>query len=309
MTAEDLDTLGSTPRQMGLGRTDDVTVIDVDVTSCPVIQENMRKRKGFLPDKMLYNIGLDAASTDLVCLSPPDVVFRSSDAAMFESQLAVVAETDEIRRTGEVGNEKMREQEGEEERKGEGGEERETREKEARMPKALIIPVYYASARAHIYNKNSSSSMINDALAGGRHMGLGTDSMHPENDSPSPSPSLSPPPPPIGVQSATVTAVSAAHHGYDDPNPFPFPSPSTPCGDQQSTKLLKAYISTPDGQRIDDLNELSRVPFNAQVSFHFSLSRLLLFFSSSFLPFIPILQYSISQHYLLLHLYFVLHPL
>lgn len=88
MTAEDHDTPSNTPRHMGLGRAD-VTVIDVDVTSCPVIEEIMQKGQGFIPDKMLYNIGLDAASTDLVCVSPPDVVFSLSDAAVFEGQLAV----------------------------------------------------------------------------------------------------------------------------------------------------------------------------------------------------------------------------
>ena len=102
----------------------------------------------------------------------------------------------------------------------------------------------------------------------------------------------------------TVTAVSAAHHGYDDPIPFPFPSPSTPCGDQQSTKLLKTYIGTSDGHRIDDLNDLSRVPFNAQVSFHLSLSRLHLFYFSS-------IHSNTEVFYLraLSSLYFVYHPL
>ena len=128
-------------------------------------------------------------------------------------------------------------------------------------------------------------------------MGEGIDSIHPENDSPSP-------PPPIGVQSATVTAVSAAHHGYDDPIPFPFPSPSTPCGDQQSTKLLKTYMGTSDGHRIDDLNDLSRVPFNAQVSFHLSLSRLHLFYFSSIHSNTEVFYLrALSYHY------FVYHPL
>ena len=286
MTAEDRDTLGNTPRQTGLYRTD-VTVIDVDVTSCPIIEENMRKGKGFLSDKMLYNIGLDAASTDLVCVSPHDVVFKLSDAAVFEGQLAV-AETEEIRKTGEEEKEKIREKEGGEERK-----------EEVRVPKAIIIPVYYASAsaRTHIHKKNSSSSssMISDALAGGRHVGGRMASTHPESSSPSNT----------DVQSATVTvtAVSAAHHGYEDHIPFPFPSLSTPCGDQQSSKLLKAYIGTSDGHRIDDV---SRVPFNAQVGVNY---RSLGGFFSSFLLFIPTLKHFIEEHHLPLILCFVYHPL
>lgn len=40
-----------------------------------------------MPDNMLLNMGLDAASTNLVCISPPNVIFDPSAAGMLESQL------------------------------------------------------------------------------------------------------------------------------------------------------------------------------------------------------------------------------
>ena len=94
-------------------RRSDLTVIDVHVGSCEII------KRGFLPDKMLYNIGLDAASTDLVCVSPSNVVFGRSDAAMFEDQL-----------TGRVMTERKKSEDEEEIEKKREGEEREGRREE-----------------------------------------------------------------------------------------------------------------------------------------------------------------------------------
>ena len=54
---------------------------------------------------------------------------------------------------------------------------------------------------------------------------------------------------------------SAAPHGA----PLPFPSLTTPCGKQQSTKLLKAYIGTSSQPPSANLGGLEKVSFNAQV--------------------------------------------
>ena len=267
VTGEDHNTSSNSLRQTGR---DDLTVIDVEVGSCSVIEANIKQ--GFLPDNVLYNIGLDAASTDLVCVSPSDVVFGLSDAAMFEGQFAMrkgiekkknreVEKQREYKGEGEDREEEgRREEEGEGEGEGEGEEQVEGSGGD-HAPKAFIIPVYYA--RAHHRHENSSRS--SDAL-GHQDGEEGVQSSQQERDSQSN----------IDTQSVRVS-VSAAHNSP----PIPFPSPTTPCGEQQSPKLLKAYIGTSDRSRLDGPEGLSRVPFNAQVLLPSPSSSFLLFFFSS----------------------------
>ena len=228
VTAKDRGSMRDYRRQTGRR---DLTIIDVEVGTCSVIEENIKQ--GFLPDKMLYNIGLDAASTDLVCVSPSDVVFRLSDAGVFAGQLAV-GEMKEKRKNTEV------EKKGEEETEEEGGE-------VFHAPKALIVPVYYP--RTHQRNQNSTESKSSKTLKG-QHSDKGKDTMRQENISPSKADSQS--------VAATVTAGQRGH-------PIPFPSPTAPCGEQQSSKLMKAYIGPSDQQNLDDPEGLIKVSFNAKV--------------------------------------------
>jgi hypothetical protein len=236
----------------------DLTVIDVNIVSCAIIKENVKE--GFLPDKMLYNIGLDAASTNLVCVSPSTVVFERSDAAMFEGQLALTEikerrrseDKEEVERKGEEEVQKQKQRERERQRQGQRGDE-EVEEEGDYTPRALIVPVYHTSTHQH--NKN-----ITNALKTLRSQSLkdGINSTQLEAESPSE----------LRLQTAAETVTvpmpvlsSAAPHSA----PLPFPSITTQCGEQQSTKLLKAYKGTPDQPSLVDPGGLEKVSFNAQV--------------------------------------------
>lgn len=251
----------------------DLTVIDVNIVSCAIITDNIKR--GFLPDKMLYNIGLDAASTYLVCVSPSNVVFGNSDAAMFESQLEIrnieerkkSEDKEEVERKGEEeeGMEGHREEGNRGEKKGEEDEE----EEGVYTPRALIVPVYYTSTHQRNENTNNTSKTFSS-----QNLETGTNSVQREDDSLSE----------LRTQSAAVTVPttvrsSAAPHSA----PLPFPSLTT-CGEQQSTKLLKAYTGTSDQPPLRDPEGLEKVSFNAQVM---PLSSLLLqsqiYFITSFL--------------------------
>ena len=76
----------------------DVTIIEIDLRQYQ--QENLQNNanvffnrgkiaRPVLPDHTLYNIGLDAAPTDLVCVSPPGMLFYPNDALSFQRQLTV----------------------------------------------------------------------------------------------------------------------------------------------------------------------------------------------------------------------------
>jgi hypothetical protein len=92
---------------------EDLTVIEVTTRSCAGVQDRALNGSSTapVPDNMLYNIGLDSAATDLVCLSPSNAIFRPSDALMFENQL---------KREGTMKK---------------GGDE---------LPTALVVPLYYS---------------------------------------------------------------------------------------------------------------------------------------------------------------------
>jgi hypothetical protein len=91
---------------------EDLTVIEVTTRSCAGVQDRALNgsRIAPVPDNMLYNIGLDSAATDLVCLSPSNAIFHPSDAPIFEKQL---------KREGIMKK---------------GGDE---------LPTALVVPLYY----------------------------------------------------------------------------------------------------------------------------------------------------------------------
>ena len=92
---------------------DNLTVIEVTTGSCAGVHKSTSNGSSVtpVPDNMLYNIGLDSAATDLVCLSPSNAIFHPSDAAIYESQL-----------------------------KGKGG----TKRRGDELPIALVVPLYYA---------------------------------------------------------------------------------------------------------------------------------------------------------------------
>lgn len=249
-----------------------MTVIDVNIGSCVIIKDDVKR--GFLPDKMLYNIGLDAAFTDLVCVSPSNVVFGMSDAAMFEGQLAIKErkerknsedkeeEEEETKGRTKEGNRGMKKGEEEAQRQ-RRGQEQEQRQREDEVdeeegiytPRALIVPVYYTSTHQHNENTNNTYKALRSQI-----LKNGINSVQREEESPSV----------LRTQSAAVTDTmpmpmtvlsSTAPHSA----PLPFPSLTT-CGQQQSTKLLKACTGTSDQPPLRDPGGLEKVSFNAQVT-------------------------------------------
>lgn len=70
---------------------ENLTVIEVATQSCAGVEGRVSNESSIapapVPDNMLYNIGLDSAGTDLVCLSPSNAIFHPSDALIFENQL------------------------------------------------------------------------------------------------------------------------------------------------------------------------------------------------------------------------------
>ena len=252
----------------------DLSVIDVNIGSCAIIKDN--KNRGFLPDKMLYNIGLDATSTDLVCVSPSNVVFGMSDAGMFEKKLELRGmkerkkseDTEVVERKEEEEKEEMKgrtkegnkgEEKGEEEvqkqRQKQGQrqlEDEEEKEEGVYTPRALIVPVYYTSA--HENTTNTYKTLQSQNLKNG------ISSVQPEDEST----------PVLMTQSAAVTVpviMPMTVLSSTDPRsaPLPFPLHTTQCGQEQSTKLLKAYIGTSDQPTPRDPGGLEKVSFNAQV--------------------------------------------
>ena len=77
-----------------------------------------------LPDHTLYNIGLDAAPTDLVCVSPPGMLFYPNDALSFQRQLTV---TGSGSRWGGL---------------------------ESKLPIAIVIPVFAQAKTLTVHEKN-----------------------------------------------------------------------------------------------------------------------------------------------------------
>jgi len=72
-------------------RRNDTTVVWVDLRPCqhaargPFAEQQLSAP--VLPDNALYNIGLDVAATDLVCLAPPGLVFQADAAPALRRQL------------------------------------------------------------------------------------------------------------------------------------------------------------------------------------------------------------------------------
>lgn len=59
----------------------DVTVIEVDMDSCAEKMNLISPEAPVLPDNVLFNVGLDASPTDLVCISPGGLIFESNPLA------------------------------------------------------------------------------------------------------------------------------------------------------------------------------------------------------------------------------------
>jgi hypothetical protein len=66
----------------------DLTVVEVDISDCMGKGMNMISPEApVLPDKTLYNIGVDIALTDIVCIAPAGLLFDPEDGPIFERQL------------------------------------------------------------------------------------------------------------------------------------------------------------------------------------------------------------------------------
>jgi hypothetical protein len=130
-----------------------LTVIEVTTRSCAGVQDRSLNGSNItpVPDNMLYNIGLDSAATDLVCLSPSNVIFHPSDALIFENQL----KTEGTMKKG--GNE---------------------------LPTALVVPLYYAlQGRKPSAGVGDSNSTDNSGSCGSVGMVTqrgGVSPLHPE---------------------------------------------------------------------------------------------------------------------------------
>lgn len=114
-----------------------LTVIEVTMRPCKDTQEHKSNGLHVVPDNTMYNIGLDSAATDLVCLSPPSAIFQPLDSIIFESQLrghtAILDKIDEL-------------------------------------PTALVVPLYYALQGRKVHS-TGDSHRNSTANSGGRLRG------------------------------------------------------------------------------------------------------------------------------------------
>lgn len=85
LSRDNKKSIGAEDTQLPSKAYDNLTIIEVNVAPCS--SEAKVKGGNTVPDNTLFNMGLDAASTNLVCISPPNVIFDPSAAGMLESQL------------------------------------------------------------------------------------------------------------------------------------------------------------------------------------------------------------------------------
>ena len=133
---------------------DNLTILEVNIAPCTTEKRNA------IQDNMLLNMGLDVASTNLVCVSPSDVIFHPAAAGLLESHLL--------------------------------------KKRISELPYTLVVPVYYTTSRkddveeisvinisdVSAVNSSSSSSTYNNSSGVKRRDVNGTDKYNRDDSTP-----------------------------------------------------------------------------------------------------------------------------